>query len=49
VEDWGDIWRAGKDGWKGHRFRVSLEALAAHDAWRWRAIRYKEHGFEVTR
>ena len=49
VNDYSDIWQAGKNGWKGHRFRVNLRALAAHEAWRWREIRYQAQGFEVTK
>jgi len=49
VYDYSDIWQAGKDGWKGHRFRVNLRTLAEHKAWRWREIRYQAHGFEVTK
>jgi len=49
THDYSDIWQAGKDGWGGHRYRVNLRALADHEAWRWREICYREHGFEVTR
>jgi hypothetical protein len=49
VNDYSDIWQAGKNGWKGHRFRVNLRALATHEAWRWREIRYQAQGFEVTK
>jgi len=46
VYDYSDIWQAGKDR---HRIRVNLRALARHEAWRWREVRYEEQGFEVTR
>lgn len=49
VRDYRDVFQAGKDGRKGHRYRVNLPALAAHEEWRWREIRYKPEGFEVTR
>ncbi len=49
VYDYSDIFQAGKDGRKGHRYRVNLSKLAKHEIWRWREIRYKEQGFEVTR
>lgn len=49
IVNYRDIFQAGKDGRTGHRYRVNLPALAGHEAWRWREIRYREHGFEVTR
>ncbi len=49
VKDYRDIFQAGKDGRQGHRFRVNLPALAAHESWRWREIVYEPHGFLVTR
>jgi len=47
--DYRDIFQAGKDGRQGHRYRVDLPALAKHEAWRWREIKYEEFGFLVTR
>lgn len=47
--DYTDIYMAGKDGRQGHRYRVNLPALAHHEAWRWREIRYETQGFVVTR
>jgi len=49
VYDYTDIFQTGKDGRQGHRYRVNLPALARHDIWRWREIRYQEQGFVVTR
>ncbi|MBL7065870.1 MAG: BglI family type II restriction endonuclease [Anaerolineae bacterium] len=49
VRDYTDIFRAGKDGRGGHRYRINLPALAGHESWRWREIRYLAQGFEVTR
>lgn len=49
VHDYADIFRAGKDGRSGHRYRVNLPALAGRELWRWREIRYLAQGFEVTR
>jgi|DewCreStandDraft_2_1066082.scaffolds.fasta_scaffold02399_3 hypothetical protein len=49
VHDYTDIFQAGKDGRQGHRYRINLPALANHEVWRWREIRYKEYGFEVTK
>ncbi len=49
VNDYADIFRVGKDGRQGHRYRISLPALANHEAWRWREIRYQAQGFVVTR
>jgi hypothetical protein len=48
VKDYRDIFQAGKDGRQGHRFRVNLRALAAHESWRWREILYQPQGFVVT-
>ena len=49
VYDYKDIFRAGKDGRHGHRYRIKLPELARHESWRWREIYYKPYGFEVTR
>jgi len=49
VLDYKDIFQAGKDGRNGHRYRIRLPELAQHESWRWRGIRYKPHGFDVTR
>ncbi len=49
THDYTDIFQAGKDGRGGHRYRVNLPALARHESWRWREIRYLAQGFEVTR
>lgn len=49
VHDYRDLFRAGKDGRAGHRYRVNLPALAAHESWRWREIQYEPQGFVVTR
>jgi hypothetical protein len=49
VRDYRDVFRAGKDGRAGHRYRINLPALAAHESWRWREIRYEAQGFVVTR
>ncbi len=49
IHDYSDIFQAGKDGRGGHRYRVNLLALAGHETWRWREIRYLAHGFQVTR
>jgi hypothetical protein len=49
VTDYSDIFQAGKDGRKGHRYRVDLPSLSSHEAWRWREIRYQAQGFVVTR
>ncbi|MCX7855060.1 MAG: BglI family type II restriction endonuclease [Anaerolineae bacterium] len=49
VWDYRDVFQAGKDGRKGHRYRVNLPALVSHEGWRWREILYKPEGFEVTR
>ena len=49
AHDYSDIFQAGKDGRKGHRYRINLSALSKHEAWRWREICYQAHGFEVTR
>ena len=48
VYDYTDIFQAGKDGRTGHRYRVNLPTLASHESWRWREIRYRAQGFEVT-
>ncbi len=48
VHDYTDIFQAGKDGRQGHRYRINLPALAAHQAWRWQEIRYQAQGFVVT-
>jgi hypothetical protein len=48
VYDYSDIFRAGKDGRKGHRYRVNLPALKNHETWRWRGICYQREGFSVT-
>lgn len=48
LQDYTDIFQAGKDGRRGHRYRVNLPALARHEVWRWREIRYQAQGFEVT-
>lgn len=47
--DYRDIFQAGKDGRAGHRYRINLPALASHEPWRWREIRYEPYGFVVTR
>jgi hypothetical protein len=47
--DYRDIFQAGKDGRAGHRYRINLPALANHEAWRWREIKYEPYGFVVTR
>jgi len=49
VYDYADIFQAGKDGRRGHRYRINLPVLASHEVWRWREIRYQDQGFEVTR
>jgi len=49
ATDYRDIFRAGKDGRSGHRYRINLPALADHEPWRWREIRYEAQGFVVTR
>ena len=49
VSDYSDVFQAGKDGRQGHRYRVNLPALAKHESWRWREIRYEAQGFVVTR
>jgi len=49
VCDYSDIFRAGKDGRDGHRYRVNLTALENHEAWRWREMSYQPQGFAVTR
>lgn len=49
VHDYTDVFRAGKDGREGHRYRINLPELANHEAWRWREIRYQAQGFVVTR
>ncbi len=49
VWDYRDAFQPGKDGRAGHRYRVNLPALASHEPWRWREIRYRPEGFEVTR
>lgn|GEM_PF-1357939 len=49
VREYADIFQAGKDGRKGHRYRINLPALARHEGWRWREIRYQAQGFVVTR
>ena len=49
THDYADIFQAGKDGRGGHRYRVNLPALARHEPWRWREIRYLAQGFVVTR
>jgi len=49
VSDYRDTFQGGKDGRRGHRYRVKLPELAQHETWRWREIRYKPHGFDVTR
>lgn len=47
--DYKDIFQVGKDGRQGRRYRVNLPALANHDVWRWREIRYQAYGFEVAK
>jgi hypothetical protein len=49
VRNCTDIFQVGKDGRQGHRYRVNLPALAKHEAWRWREIRYQAQGFTVVR
>jgi hypothetical protein len=49
VGDYRDAFQAGKDGRTSHRIRVKLPALAEHEVWRWREIKYEPFGFVVTR
>jgi len=47
--DFRNIFRAGKDGRKAHRYRIRLPELAKHASWRWRELKFEPYAVVVTR